>query len=181
MWKWSNSRLQWNEPHFIRILHVLCCLLLTWVVDFAVIVSLLLVENQTLCVVQVSLILLSIGKYWPNNPFRLVSTHLRVFAFEMGHITFCVLCLASVLFVSTSAQTNILNDQCKVARSGSMGRCQYLENCSIVLKEISEYGLFPNFCASQDRKQLVCCPLPPTKRTTVRPSTPSRISARSKF
>lgn len=98
----------------------------------------------------------------------------------MGHITFCVFLIASVLFVSTSAQ-NKLNDQCQVARSGSLGRCQYLEICSIVLKEINEQGLFPNFCASQDRKQLVCCPLPPTKRTTLRPSTPSRISARSKF
>lgn len=98
----------------------------------------------------------------------------------MGHITFCVLWITSVFFISTSAQ-NKLNDQCQVARSGSMGRCQYLENCSVVLKEINEQGLFPNFCTSQDRKQLVCCPLPPTKRTTVKPSTPSRISAQSKF
>lgn len=98
----------------------------------------------------------------------------------MGHKTFCVVWIASVMFVSTSAQ-NKLNDQCQVARSGSMGRCQYLESCSIVLKEISEQGFFPNFCTSQDRKQLVCCPVPPTKQTTVRPSTPNRISARSKL
>lgn len=99
----------------------------------------------------------------------------------MGHITFNVLCsIASVLFVWTSAYDK-LNEQCQIARFGSMGRCQYLENCTVVLKEINEQGLFPNFCISQDRKQLVCCPLPPTKRTTVKPSKLSRISERSKF
>lgn len=167
--KWPISLLKWNE-HCIAsflfcILHVLCCLLLTKVVEFAVIV--LLVGNQTLY---------KWVQYWI---IRLIEFNV-LFCCEMGHITFCVLWIASVLFVSISGQ-NKLNDQCIVARTGSVGRCHYLENCSVVLKEINEHGLFPNFCTSQDRKQLVCCPLPPTKPTTSKPFTSSRISARSKF
>lgn len=96
----------------------------------------------------------------------------------MGHSWHhSILLINFVLFTSIFAQK--LNEQCQVARSGSIGKCQFFENCPQVVKEISDQGLLPNFCDIDGRKQLVCCPIPPTKRTTTQAPETIRISRKS--
>lgn len=81
------------------------------------------------------------------------------------------------LFALIRAQ---LNEPCKVARSGSNGICRYYEDCPVVLTEIIQDGLTPTICGIQNRKEVICCPLPPTRKPTRPPLQSDRISAKSK-
>lgn len=90
----------------------------------------------------------------------------------------CVLLFTKcVLFILIQAQ---LNDQCQVARSGTTGVCRHYEDCPVVLNELIEHGLMPTKCGYQDRKEIICCPLPPTQKPTSSPLQSNRISAKSK-
>lgn len=84
-----------------------------------------------------------------------------------------------ILFVLINGQKN-LNDECQLARSGSIGICRFLQDCPIVLNEIIQHSLYPTECGFESRKQIVCCPLPPTKKQTTKSPQSDRISAKSK-
>lgn len=73
-----------------------------------------------------------------------------------------------------------LNDHCQVARSGSNGICRFYEDCPKVLNELVEQGLIPAKCGFQNRREIICCPLPPTPKPTIAPQNSNRISAKSK-
>lgn len=90
-----------------------------------------------------------------------------------------ILFIKCLLFVSIYGDLG-LNDQCQVARSGSNGICRYYEDCPVVLKELLEDGLTPNRCGTKDRKEIICCPAPPTPKPTQPPQLTNRISAKSK-
>lgn len=97
----------------------------------------------------------------------------------MGKFIAIILFAKCALFVVIIAQRN-LNDQCKVARSGSNGICKYYEDCPVVLKELLDQGLMPAKCGFKDRREIICCPLPPTPKPTIAIQTTNRISAKSK-
>lgn len=102
-----------------------------------------------------------------------------VFSKMNNHIS-CILIVTSVLFVTISSQLE-LNDGCQVARSGAEGICRFYEECSVVLNELLGQGLIPAKCGFQDRREIICCPLPPkAKPTTAPPTTTNRTSAKSK-
>lgn len=73
-----------------------------------------------------------------------------------------------------------LNDHCQVARSGADGICKFYEECPVVLAELSQEGLIPANCGYQNRREIICCPLPPTRKPTISPQVSNRISAKSK-
>lgn len=83
------------------------------------------------------------------------------------------------LFVLIQAQLNV-NDPCKVAGTGSNGICRYYEDCPQAVTEIIEHGITPAKCGYQDRKDVICCALPPTPKPTRPPQSSNRISAKSK-
>lgn len=92
-------------------------------------------------------------------------------------IFWCLIINSVTLVLSQS-----LNSQCQVARSGAAGICRLLQDCPVVLNEIINESLLPTKCGYQNRKQIVCCPLPPTPHTTttLSPNVDQRISAKSK-
>lgn len=73
-----------------------------------------------------------------------------------------------------------LNDHCQVARSGADGICKFYEECPVVLMEISQNNLLPTKCGFQNRREIICCPLSPTRKPTISPQISNRISAKSK-
>lgn len=83
------------------------------------------------------------------------------------------------LFILIHAQFN-LNDRCQVARAGTPGICRHYEDCPVVLNELLDHGLLPTKCGFLDRKEIICCPVPPTQKPTSLPLQPNRISAKSK-
>lgn len=85
----------------------------------------------------------------------------------------------SVLFVVIYAQLD-LTDRCQVARTGAEGICRFFEDCPIVLNELIDHGLVPAKCGFVDRREIICCPLPPTQKPTNSPQIINRISAKSK-
>lgn len=97
----------------------------------------------------------------------------------MGHHITIVLFIKCVLFILIHAQLN-LNDRCQVARSGTEGICRHYEDCPMVLNELLNDGLMPTKCGFQNRKEIICCPLPPTPKPTSLPPQTNRISAKSK-
>lgn len=98
----------------------------------------------------------------------------------MGQRPFVILFINWMLFITIVAQSKI-GDKCQVARTGQEGNCQFVENCEKVLSELIQGLGQPNYCNSIDRKQVVCCPLPPTKRpSTTESPTANRISQKSK-
>lgn len=77
---------------------------------------------------------------------------------------------------------NKLGDSCQVARTGGSGICQFLEECPVAIKDISEHILFPAKCGYADGKEIICCAISPGQRsttTTQAPKFPNRISAKS--
>lgn len=92
-----------------------------------------------------------------------------------------ILIAKCVLFVVIYAQLE-LNDQCQVARSGAAGVCRFYEDCPVVLNELIDHGLVPTKCGFLDRREIICCPLPPTPKPkpSITPQTANRISAKSK-
>lgn len=93
--------------------------------------------------------------------------------------------IASILFIKCVFVVLIraelsLFDQCQVARSGLAGICRFYEDCPPVLKELLEQGLMPTRCGSKDRKEIICCPAPPTAKPSTTTPLPNRISAKSK-
>lgn len=97
----------------------------------------------------------------------------------MRNLVVLILFTNCALFVMIFAQLE-LNDHCQVARSGSSGICRFYEDCPIVLTELVEQGLIPAKCGYKDRREIVCCPLPPTPKPTTSPQIANRISAKSK-
>lgn len=95
-----------------------------------------------------------------------------------NHITLIVL-IKCVFVVLIHAELNLF-DQCQVARSGLAGICRFYEDCPLVLKELLEQGLMPTRCGSKDRKEIICCPAPPTPKPSTTTQLPKRISAKSK-
>lgn len=90
-----------------------------------------------------------------------------------------ILFVKCALFALIGAQLN-LNDPCQVARSGGNGICRYYEDCPVVLTEIIQHGLSPTICSHAAKKEIICCPLPPTKKPTTTTPIPNRVSAKSK-
>jgi len=91
----------------------------------------------------------------------------------------CILCC----LCGVNAQQNV-NDSCKVARTGAAGICRIINDCPIVIKELSEQHLEPVYCGYIDRKRIVCCPLPPSEQPTTTPKTiraEDRISLKKCF
>ncbi|XP_055327030.1 venom protease-like [Sitodiplosis mosellana] len=86
-----------------------------------------------------------------------------------------ILLAKCVVFVLINAQLS-LNDRCQVARSGTNGICRYYEDCPVVLNELLDHGLTPTKCGFQDRKEIICCPLPPTKKPITSSIMPNRAS-----
>lgn len=79
----------------------------------------------------------------------------------------------------TSYADKEVGDQCEVARSGSAGTCKIIADCPKVLEEYAE-GLDPALCGTTvDHKPVVCCPIPPTQRTTTQAPSLTRISQKS--
>lgn len=74
-----------------------------------------------------------------------------------------------------------IGDACNVARSGAPGTCRSINNCQIVLDELTQQGLPPFRCGFQNRREVVCCPNPVTKPTTTTqsPEVAQRISSKS--
>lgn len=100
---------------------------------------------------------------------------------KMGvRLMFFVILSNCALFVLVHGQELNLFDQCQVARSGLAGVCRFYEDCPLVLKELLEQGLTPTRCGSKDRKEIICCPVPPTPKPTVTTQPSKRISAKSK-
>lgn len=90
-----------------------------------------------------------------------------------------ILIAKSLLFVVINAQLD-LNDRCQVARSGAQGVCRFFEDCPVVLNELIDQGLVPTKCGFQDRREIICCPLPPTPKPSIIPQITNRISGKSK-
>lgn len=90
-----------------------------------------------------------------------------------------ILIVKSVLSVVIYAQLD-LNDGCQVARSGAKGICRFYEDCPVILNELINHGLVPAKCGFQGRREIICCPLPPTPKPSIAPEIPNRISAKSK-
>lgn len=84
-----------------------------------------------------------------------------------------------MLFVVIFGQLE-LNDQCQVARSGIRGICRFYDDCPVVLTELLDQGLMPAKCGYKNRREIICCPLPPTPKPTIAPQIVNRISAKSK-
>lgn len=90
-----------------------------------------------------------------------------------------VLIVNSVLIAVICAQLDI-NERCQVARSGAPGVCRFYEDCPVVLDELTNQGLVPAKCGFQNRREIICCPLPPTPKPSIMPQTTNRISEKSK-
>lgn len=90
-----------------------------------------------------------------------------------------ILIAKCVLFVVICAQLE-LSDRCQVARSGAQGVCRFYEDCPVVLNELISHGLVPNKCGFLDRREIICCPLPPTPKPSITPQIANRISEKSK-
>lgn len=90
-----------------------------------------------------------------------------------------ILIVKSLLFCLIHAQLD-LNDHCQVARSGAPGICRFYEDCPVVLNELIDQGLVPVKCGFQNRREIICCPLPPTSKPSITPEITNRISERSK-
>lgn len=97
----------------------------------------------------------------------------------MNNISALVLLAKCLLFVLISGEGN-LGDTCQVARSGAAGTCRYLDDCPTVINEIIEHSLYPAECGSYNRKQIICCPLPPTQKPNIETNQSNRTSAKSK-
>lgn len=90
-----------------------------------------------------------------------------------------ILITKCAVFVIINAQLS-LNDGCQVARSGANGICRHYEDCPVVLNELLDHGLTPTKCGFQKRKEIICCPLPPTQKPTISTQKPNRMSEKSK-
>lgn len=90
-----------------------------------------------------------------------------------------ILIVESAIFVVIYSQLD-LSDRCQVARSGAEGICRFYEDCPVVLNELIDHGLIPEKCGFQNRREIICCPVPPTPKPSPAPQIPNRISAKSK-
>lgn len=90
-----------------------------------------------------------------------------------------ILIVKSVLFAVISAQLDV-NDRCQVARSGAPGICRFYEDCPVALNELIDQQLIPAKCGFQDRREIICCPLPPTPKPSITPQLTNKISETSK-
>lgn len=98
---------------------------------------------------------------------------------EMRNLISLILFAKCVLFAVIFAQLD-LNDHCQVARSGISGICRFYEDCPAVLTELLEQGLIPAKCGFKERREIICCPLPPTTKPSIAPQIANRTSAKSK-
>lgn len=73
-----------------------------------------------------------------------------------------------------------LDETCQVARTGAAGICRYLDDCPVVLNELIELSLYPLECGWHNRKQIICCPVPPTRKPATELIQSNRTSAKSK-
>lgn len=89
-----------------------------------------------------------------------------------------ILCIALTVL---GANTADIGDSCQLPRSSRQGVCQVINNCSPVIDEIVDHGLFPAQCGFRGRDQIVCCPLPSTWKATTTTPQPTRISQISKL
>lgn len=89
---------------------------------------------------------------------------------------FCVIGIFSTGYLNAAD----VGEGCSVARSGAPGTCKLIDDCPVVINEITKQSLFPTSCGFLGHRQIVCCPNPATTTTTPKPTGPLRISQRSK-
>lgn len=81
-----------------------------------------------------------------------------------GKIAICSIIYIVNFLHDVNAQN--LNADCAAARTGAAGICRLINECPIVLQELTQQKLEPNYCGLMGNRRLVCCPIPRAAPTT---------------
>lgn len=102
-------------------------------------------------------------------------------AFGLLFIRVSVVWAQDIITWSSSGENRQRNDPCTVNRTKENGRCQFVEDCPIVLDEMKK-STFPTLCGFENKREIICCPeqkIIEQKVSTGSTSTVNRISTQS--